>query len=167
MPPIRCLGRNYPEGPITHRVGADKRSPYYLQVKFETAGIEQYEPYAGQWVLLLASPLVDTGLNPRVNWNTEEVPGPFHVNGYVSWGTELDDRFYLNLDFQARFDPVWHCHYQSDPEKAIRWHERFFPEAGEELFFVAFSGPQRTVDDATVRLRIGTYDRIPANSCLP
>lgn len=155
----------YPNAPVTAKTGCIGRlPPHFFQAKFETAGFPFYAPFAGLWHTAAWSGTVGTGENRRNNWNGPQ-GDQFNVRVYVEWDAVFN-LFNLRLDWewQSGFN-FWRTTYGDDGYQGIDW-QNLNPEE-PLLNFLVFQGSGRLVTDERCTLRIGTYARIPADSCLP
>lgn len=159
-----CSGRTFPNGPAHSRVGCTRRSPRVLQVRFEQANIPEWNEYAGMWVNLFFTGNPLPGLDPTCNWNLQEDPGHggLDINLNVQ-RTFLGPPYRVQVDYKHGAFPVIHQVYETDPADWIDWELFLSPQT---LNIVSVSTPGPLILTNWIEVRIGTYDLIPANTCL-
>jgi len=162
--PIRCSGRNYPNGPTVSRVGFKDRSPYVFQAKYLT-GIGAI-PIAQQniWHNCMFSGAVGFGLNPRTNWNVTPVISNFVLNVSQRWDGPTN-QFRIVVEVQTGgFAGIRRSSFATDWGDDID-ASLFSGVDGASLLPIA-SGFPPTVADDFISLRLGEYQFLPADSCI-
>jgi len=164
-PPIRCVGRRYPDAPLHARTACLERPPpFYFFIK--SFGYDGNWPDEGEKMPLrwFDWQLNTTGGDPINSWNWFESggqPEDLRIN-LNSWrhsqgGCNLELQFRMqsldeiswNADYEKHFDvgfPKWPDFYDLTPQFINNW---------------AY-GPA----PPTVRLYIGLYSEIPTGSCI-
>lgn len=158
-----CSGRTFPNSPAIGRVGCDRRAPMVVQVRWLHGIQPAYSPYDGVWMNCYFSGNETFGRDPVTNWNVDnaEQPGvhvnvriqrrihpshPFELDILIGSGASGPDQFYTE---------VW--------QPWITWED--YLDAVDFPYIPGVEPPGPYIGDETVALRIGTYDRIPANTC--
>jgi len=159
-----CSGRTFPNGPSNSRVGCDRRSPRTVQVAYGHA-TGPYHFHEFEYLNIHWSGNPTTGHNVRCNWNLDlaDYPGSgLDINVNVQSVLGGLGGFTLQVDFRGGF-PVVHQVYQHGPVDWIHW-EDFLD--GQNLDFIGLGSPGPWILEEQVVLRLGTYERLPPDTCL-
>lgn len=160
--PIRCTGRHYPNAPGAAKTGtAERGPPHFLQVRF-FEGTEVWEPHNGEWLTCQWTGTAFTGWNPPGNWNWVDSPG-ISKNINISNGIfSIAFRFMVNITAFINFVGPYQNRFIPPFQPWFEWP----PTVEFECEFHSAIGPNRLIFDDFITMRIGTYDRIPPDSCL-
>lgn len=160
---IRCVGRTYPNGPVYTVVGKDQRTgPYYMYVRWQN-GIQPQVAALDNVALLCTWTSIDApGWDPRNNWNNIE-HAPVFVNFSVrAWPA---GGFVFDIEVELSTFTTRRSNFRTFPFESIPW----VPIANVPGWTPATqyaNGFNPTINQATIEWQVGTYARIPPNSCL-
>lgn len=134
-----------------------------VQVRFFQALWHPYIAWEGVWLNCYWSPSFEVGRNPRVNWNVDFSEQPLDVNVRITQFGPLNAFDYgcLIQDTDVpRHDALFSF---ATPQSWIEWEQyvaavQFWPNTQEPE-------NRRVVADDFLAVRIGTYERIPADTC--
>lgn len=160
---FRCTGRVFPNGPAISRVGCDRRSPMVVQVMWLQGSQPAYSEQSGVWLNAYFSGIETFGLNPVTNWNVDnaETPG-VHVNVRIQYTTAGDGAFELDVLIGNGMSAP----EQLYTEGFVPWvHWEDFLDFRTLPYVPGVEPPGPYILDEVVSVRIGTYARIPANTC--
>jgi len=163
-PPIRCVGRRYPNGPYGAMMGATRRPwPHWLAIEMPFAGHGYWPPLGTLTPLrfLGATVVAQRVIDAEWHWNNG-APLPSQMNFFVERGAVPNITARLRATKLGNPLPVF-VEYFADLGNGYRSVEETI-HMNRTSFSGAWTLPNQPPE--TIEVLIATYDMMPAGRCI-